>query len=264
MTDAPTQPIFDSSADAYDTYLVPAFFDEWAAEVARRLGPAGDVVIDVGCGSGVLAPHLLAGGWQRVLGVDPSEGMLARAAARTPGAAWVRGDAAALPVDDAQADAVASSFALMFIPDPAHALREMARVARPGAPIVVSTWGSLHDVPAFGAICDGLVDVGGSDAADLLRRAFSMGDPDALSAIADAAELPERRVATHHVTARFPGVEVLGRAYATALGLGDEGRAGELALALGPRLRRWTDPGTGEVTFPITGLMIEGAGRGAA
>ena len=59
MTDAPTQTIFDRAAEAYDAYLVPAFFDEWAGEVTRRLGPQGDVVVDVGCGTGVLAPHLL-------------------------------------------------------------------------------------------------------------------------------------------------------------------------------------------------------------
>jgi ubiquinone/menaquinone biosynthesis C-methylase UbiE len=264
MTDAPTQPIFDRAAEAYDTYLVPAFFDDWAAEVTRRLGPAGDVVVDVGCGTGVLAPHLLGAGWQRVLGVDTSEGMLARAALRAPGAAWVKGDAAALPVDDAQAHAVTSSFALMFIPEPANALREMARIARPGAPIVVSTWGSLHDIPAFRAICDALVQVGGESAADLLRRAFSMGDVDALAALAAEADLPDRRVATHRVDARFPDVQVLGRVYATALGLGDETRAAELTRALGPRVERWTDPGTGEVTFPMTGHMIEGSGRGGA
>ena len=264
MSDSRTQPIFDTAAAAYDDHLVPAFFDEWAAEVTRRLGPAGDVVVDVGCGSGVLAPHLLAAGWQRVLGVDPSGGMLARAATHTPGAAWVQGDAAALPVDDAQADAVASSFALMFIPDPVGALREMARIARPGGHIVVSTWGALHDTPAFGAICDALVHVGGDDAAHLLRRAFSMGDASALSDLADAADLPDRRVATHRVTARFPGVQALAAAYATALGLGDETRAGELEQALRPRLERWTDPGTGEISFPLTGLMIEGSGRGCA
>jgi SAM-dependent methyltransferase len=264
MTDASTQPIFDHAAEAYDTYLVPAFFDDWAAEVTRRLGPAGDVVVDVGCGTGVLAPHLINAGWQRVLGVDPSEGMLARAARRAPGAAWVKGDAAALPVDDAQADAVTCSFALMFIPHPANALREMARIARRGAPIVVSTWGSLHDLPAFHAICDALVDVGGESAADLLRRAFSMGDVDALSELAEEADLPDRRVATHRVHARFPDLDVVGRVYATALGLGDDARAPELTRALRARLERWTDPGTGEVTFPMTGHVIEGAGRGGA
>jgi SAM-dependent methyltransferase len=262
MTDAPTQPIFDRAAEAYDAYLVPAFFDEWAGEVTRRLGPQGDVVVDVGCGTGVLAPHLLGAGWQRVLGVDASGGMLARAALRAPGAAWVKGDAAALPVDDAQADAVTSNFALMFIPEPADALREMARIARPGAPIVVSTWGSLQDIPAFQAVCDALVDVGGESAADLVRRAFSMGDAGMLAALAEDADLPDRRVATHRVDAHFPDVEVLGRAYATALGLGDEGRVPDLTQALRPRLERWTDPATGEVAFPMTGHMIEGSGRG--
>lgn len=264
MTDAPTRTTFDGGAAAYDAHLVPAFFDDWAAEVTRRLGPPGDVVVDVGCGTGVLAPHLMAAGWQRVLGVDPSEGMLGRAAARAPRAAWVRGDAAALPVDDAQANAVASSFVLMFIPDPVNALREMARVARPGAPIVVSTWGTPDEIPAFAAVCDALVDLGGDDAASLLRRAFSLGDTGALSALAEDADLPDRRVSTHRVTARFAGVSVLARVYSTALGLGDETRADELEQALRPRLERWTDSGSGAVEFPMTGCIIQAAGRGGA
>ena len=58
MTDAGSTRIFDSGAVAYDRHLVPAFFDDWAAHVAGLLGPPRGTVLDLGCGTGVLAPHL--------------------------------------------------------------------------------------------------------------------------------------------------------------------------------------------------------------
>jgi ubiquinone/menaquinone biosynthesis C-methylase UbiE len=261
VTGESTNPVFDRAADAYDTYLVPAFFDAWASEVTRRLGAPGDLVLDVGCGTGVLAPHLAAHGWQRVLGVDPSVGMLERASRRAAPAQWVQGTADALPLGDGHADATASSFALMFFPDPAAALVEMLRVTRAGGPVVVSTWASMDDIPAFRAVCDALVDVGGREAAALLRRAFSMGRPERLAEIAAAARVDDAQVGTHVVTARFAGISALAATYSTALGLGDESRAPDLEAALVGRMGAWTAP-DGAVEFPMTGLFIEATGRG--
>src|SRR6185503_11997657 len=79
----------------------------------------------------------------RVVGIDISEAMLARARER----AAARGlaeritlrtmDAEALAFDDAAYDVVVSLFALLHLPDPLRALREMRRVLRPGGRLVV-------------------------------------------------------------------------------------------------------------------------------
>jgi len=261
MTGAGATRIFDSGAVAYDQHLVPAFFDDWAARVTQLLGPPRGTVLDVGCGTGVLAPHLAAAGWQAIIGVDPSRGMLDRAAARrVPGARWVQGVADALPVPPGGAHALACNFALMFMDDPAAAVRSMGRAVRAGGPVVISTWGSLHDLPGMAAICTALEQVGGPRASGLLRRAFSMGDPQALQAVADDAGLPDTQVVLHAVTARFPGVAAIADAYATSLGLDDPARAGEITHALVPALAPFTRDG--RVEFPMPGLILTGTGTG--
>ncbi len=105
-------------------------------------------VVDVGTGSGVLALEAFDR-WPeaRVIGVDPSTGMLAMARQRETrrgGAdgriAWLEASADALPLPDAAVDLVISSFALQLVPDRAAALREAYRVLRPGGRLTFVTW----------------------------------------------------------------------------------------------------------------------------
>ncbi len=74
-------------------------------------------------------------------GVDLSTGMLARARAHVVGIPFpvqlIEGNAEALPVPDASFDTVTTSLMLCTVPDPARALREMARACRPGGRIVI-------------------------------------------------------------------------------------------------------------------------------
>lgn len=59
-------------------------------EVLRRRGPASGLVIDLGCGSGILSERVAAAGYE-VLGIDLSEDLLALARKRVPGGRFVRG-----------------------------------------------------------------------------------------------------------------------------------------------------------------------------
>jgi ubiquinone/menaquinone biosynthesis C-methylase UbiE len=106
-------------------------------------------VLDVGCGTGLLTARLrtaLPGA--RVAGVDFSTGMLAQAAARAPGAPWVRGDALRLPIADGRVDAVVSTEAFHWFPDQAAALTEMRRVLVPGGVVLVAIVNVSNDVVA--------------------------------------------------------------------------------------------------------------------
>lgn len=96
-------------------------------------------VVDVGCGAGIdsLIAGRMVGPEGRVVGVDMTPAMLAkaRASAAAMGAGHVEfraGYAEALPVEDDWADVVISNGVMNLFPDKLAGLREMARVLRPG------------------------------------------------------------------------------------------------------------------------------------
>jgi ubiquinone/menaquinone biosynthesis C-methylase UbiE len=105
---------------------------------------AGDRVLDVGTGSGIVAIVAAQRG-ARAIGVDPTNELLAKARenariAGQDGVAWHDGVAEALPFPDASFDVVLSQYAHMFSPRPQAAAREMLRVLRPGGFIAFAAW----------------------------------------------------------------------------------------------------------------------------
>src|SRR5688500_16775452 len=123
-----------SAAEIYESFFVPALFQEWAGRVADTAHiQLGQRVLDVACGTGVLARAAAdrAGAGGSVTGLDINEGMLAVAAQKAPHIDWRQGQAEALPFEDGTFDAVVSQFGLMFFDDRAAAIREMRRVLRP-------------------------------------------------------------------------------------------------------------------------------------
>lgn len=116
-----------------------------AAKLVRFAGvKAGQNVLDVGCGTGVVAITARRLG-ARVTGLDLTPELLARAKENSsvPGfedITWREGDVEMLPYDDAAFDVVLSQFGHMFAPRPEVALKEMLRVLRPGGTVAFSTW----------------------------------------------------------------------------------------------------------------------------
>src|SRR5258708_6258267 len=102
---------------------------------------------DVGCGYG----HAAAAGAQRgarVAGVDASAALLAIARERVPAADFRRGELEALPFEANTFDVITGFNSFQFAARPSVALQEARRVARPGARVVIATWGRPEDTEA--------------------------------------------------------------------------------------------------------------------
>jgi SAM-dependent methyltransferase len=114
-----------------------------AAVVDAALPQPGERVLDLACGTGNAALLAAARG-AHVVGVDAAPRLLevARGRAGELGveAEFREGDLLELPVPDGSADVVLSVFGLIFAPDPALAMGEVARVAAPGARVYLSAW----------------------------------------------------------------------------------------------------------------------------
>jgi ubiquinone/menaquinone biosynthesis C-methylase UbiE len=200
------------AAAAYEQLLVPALFGEWAPKVAdaASLG-RGQRVLDVACGTGVLARQAVArvGSQDLVAGVDPDAGMLAIAARLTPGVRWHRGTAENLPFADGSFDAVVSQFGLMFFADRETALAEMLRVLVPGGRLAVAVWDRLENAPGYAIEVDLLRREAGEEAARAVSLPFALGDRDELQALFTRAGVEEVEVATISGQARFPSVHTM-------------------------------------------------------
>jgi demethylmenaquinone methyltransferase/2-methoxy-6-polyprenyl-1,4-benzoquinol methylase len=134
--------MFDGVARRYDlTNTVLSFAQDrrWRRRTRQCVQPhAGDRVLDLAAGTGVSTVELARGGVDAVA-CDFSLGMLraGRAVPSRRAVPFVAGDATCLPFRDASFDAAVISFGLRNVSDVSGALREMARVVRPGGRLVV-------------------------------------------------------------------------------------------------------------------------------
>ncbi|MEX0705631.1 MAG: class I SAM-dependent methyltransferase [Nitriliruptoraceae bacterium] len=140
------QAMFDRVAARYDvanTVLSLGQDAQWRRVTAAAAQPAGRRVLDVASGPGNVAREMVARGAEHVYALDLSLNMLEVGARRGDGRiSWINADALALPLPDASVDAVTISFGLRNVPDPQAAIREFARVTRPGGRIVVCEFAS--------------------------------------------------------------------------------------------------------------------------
>ncbi len=140
------QAMFDRVAPRYDLANAALSLGQdvhWRRVTAIAARPVDARVLDVAAGPGNVAVELRRRGATHVTALDLSYNMLAEGAHRGhEGITWVNGDAMHLPFPEASFDAVTISFGLRNVPDPERALREFARVTRPGGRVVVCEFAS--------------------------------------------------------------------------------------------------------------------------
>jgi demethylmenaquinone methyltransferase / 2-methoxy-6-polyprenyl-1,4-benzoquinol methylase len=133
--------VFDDSAPDYERVermLALGSGQRYRYQALQRAGiAAGDRVLDVGIGTGMVAREALKliGPQGHLVGVDPSPGMMAQVG--LPGVELVRGQAEALPRPDASCDFLSMGYALRHISDLVAAFAEFHRTLRPGGRLLV-------------------------------------------------------------------------------------------------------------------------------
>jgi demethylmenaquinone methyltransferase/2-methoxy-6-polyprenyl-1,4-benzoquinol methylase len=133
----------------------------WRRALVSAVEPAaGERIVDVATGTGMVAAELLARADCSVVGVDQSPQMLAAARTRfaalepaggRPRVELIEGEAEALPFADASFDALTFTYLLRYVDDPAATMRELARVVRPGGRVASLEFGVPPWPPAYWA-----------------------------------------------------------------------------------------------------------------
>ena len=141
---------WDNIAAGYDQFVAPT--EVWLAnEALKRAGlQPGERFLDVAAGTGGLSlPAARLGA--KVMATDWSPAMIERLEmrARAEGLADLTGrvmDCHALELDDHTFDLTGSQYGVMLVPDQALALREMARVTRPGGRLLLIAYGAPDEI----------------------------------------------------------------------------------------------------------------------
>jgi len=193
---------------AYEALFVAAIFQPWTRHLVDGAHvKKGLHVLDVACGTGVLARHALSvsGTSGRVVGVDPAPGMIAAAREIEPAIDWILGSAEELRFGDAVFDCTVSQFGMMFFSDRHVAASEMFRVTKPGGSLAVAVWNSIENNPAYGAIISVLDEEVSVAAGDALRLPYSLGDSEEVTGIFKRVGFTDITVETKTELATFPG-----------------------------------------------------------
>jgi len=198
-----------SAAQRYQEFFVPAIGLPVAAELMRAAAlQHGDVVLDVACGTGVIARLAAAavGADGSVSGVDVAPEMLEVAqSVEQAGSSidWRQADAASLPYPDESFDVVTCQMGLMFMEDRAAALSEMRRVTKLGGRVVVNTPGAIQ--PPFEQMARALAEHIAPEAVGFVHAVFSMDDRAELEAMLELAGLDEVETSGYSARLDLPG-----------------------------------------------------------
>jgi SAM-dependent methyltransferase len=194
-----------NSGDPYELYV-----GRWSRLVANEFLtwlnlPPSLRWLEVGCGTGALTAAISERCRPaQLIGIDPSEGFLAKARSRLEGVATFRvANALDIPLQDRAVDVAVSGLVLNFVPDPAFGLAEMRRTVIAGGTIAAYVWDYAGKMELMRHFWDASVALNGK-ARELDEGVrFPLCQPDALENAFRQANLAAIRVAPIDIPTRF-------------------------------------------------------------
>lgn len=196
----------------------------YGAQLASRMTSVaalkpGGRVLDVGCGTGQLTAKLAeCVGEENIAALDPSEAFVEACRKRVASADVRVGSAEALPFTDAEFDAVTAQLVIQLVDDPSTAMREMARVARPGAPIVACVWDD-EEMPLLRSFWDAIGAIAPTAIANVRTRTqVGLADPTVLRGWWEAAGLEHVAMGEFEVAADYSAFDDLWSPFEAGVG----------------------------------------------
>jgi ubiquinone/menaquinone biosynthesis C-methylase UbiE len=198
-------------AETYENSMAPVLFRPWASALLDAAKPkAGERLLDVGCGTGIVARLAASqiGPGGKIAGVDLNPNMLAVARSMAEREAlaieWREGRAEFLPFPDKSFDLALCQFALMFFADQHAALVEMRRVLVEGGRLLLSVWEGLDRHPFYQKLHDVIRKRAGISG---VQEIFGAGDAVRLRELLKNAGFRQIEIHPMSMTARFPNPE---------------------------------------------------------
>lgn len=202
-----------SPAEIYERYLGPTIAEPFTRLLLERAAPRrGQSVLDLACGTGVVARHVapIVGVGGKVVAVDINPAMLevGRALPVPPGAEidWRQCDASALGFSDGTFDLVFCQQGLQFFSDRPAGLREMRRVLATDGRLALSVWRSLEHHPVYEGLFHAIDQRFGVALSDL-DVSFSLGRPEELKTLLVDAGFPRPQIEECALNVRVPTPE---------------------------------------------------------
>jgi SAM-dependent methyltransferase len=205
MSDGDRGQVNTGAAEVYDSLFVPALFGRFAEAVAEaaQIKPQ-DQIVDVACGSGALTRAVRSRTTGRVVGIDVNPAMLDVARRHGGAIEYMEGDGQDLPFDAGEFDVATCQFGVMFYPEPARGIAELARVGRGGA---VAVWDSIERSGGYTAMQELFRDELGADAANSLDAPFAIGKAGVLEAHFGEAGVGDVSCRSIDGTGRFDSID---------------------------------------------------------
>jgi ubiquinone/menaquinone biosynthesis C-methylase UbiE len=245
-----------TAPELYERFIVPAFMGTSQELVALAVLQEGERVLDVACGTGIIA-RLAAqavGATGTVVGADVNEGMLnmARNASQDHDGVsitWHHSDVATLSFSDASFDVVFCQHSLEFFADRAAGLRELCRVLFPGGRLIIRVWRAVERQPFYIALFEALDRHVRVSAGTPIQAAFQLSSADELRTLVKDAGFRDVHLRFSTNTIRFPSLEeyVLGYLPATPIAKDiaamNEGARAAFTSDMGTALQDFIDDG---------------------